>query len=98
VEGTPNSTRLHELEEKFQELESHLPDGPQKDAISVLHAMIQETSRRPASAPAATGELTLRDIANLYKSAPGMDGKAENEPLPMGTPAPDFELPDANGK
>jgi peroxiredoxin len=98
VEGKPNSTRFLELEEKFQELESHLPEGPHKEAISVLHAMIQEGSRHPISASTATGELTLKDIANLYKSAPRMDGKAENEPLPAGTLAPDFELPDANGK
>lgn len=98
MEGKPNSTRFLELEEKFQELESHLPEGPQKEAISVLHAMIQEASRRPDSASTATGELTLKDIANLYKSAPRMDGKAENEPVPVGIPAPDFELPDANGK
>jgi peroxiredoxin len=98
VEGKPNSTRFLELEDKFQELEPHLPEGPQKEAISVLHAMIQEASRRPVPASTATGELTLNDIANLYKSAPHMDGKAENEPLPVGTLAPDFELPDANGK
>jgi peroxiredoxin len=98
VEGKPNSTRFLELEDKFQELESHLPEGPQKEAISVLHAMIQEASRRPVPASTATGELTLKDIANLYKSAPRMDGKAENEPLPVGTLAPDFELRDASGK
>jgi peroxiredoxin len=98
VEGKPNSTRFLELEEKFQELESHLPEGPQKEAISVLHAMLQEASRHPVPALAATDELTLKDIANLYKSAPRMDGNTENEPLPVGLPAPDFELPDANGK
>ncbi|MGZ3336609.1 MAG: peroxiredoxin [Isosphaeraceae bacterium] len=91
-------TRFLELEEKFQELESHLPEGPEKQAISVLHAMIQEASRQPAPIAASTGEPTLKDIANLYKTAPRMDGKAENTPLPVGTPAPDFELPDANGK
>src|SRR3982074_2155230 len=98
VEAKPNSTRFLELEEKFQELESHIPEGPQKEAISLLHAMIQEASRRPVPASPGPGELTLKDIANLYKSAPRMDGKAENEPLPVGIPAPDFELPDANGK
>src|SRR3981081_552739 len=98
VEGKPNSTRFVELEEKFQELESHLPEGLQKEAISLLHAMIQEESRRPVPASTGTGELTLKNIANLYKSAPRMGGKAENEPLPVGTLAPDFELPDASGR
>src|ERR1700682_2315060 len=60
--------------------------------------MIQEASRRPVLALTGTGELTLKDIANLYKSAPRMDGQAENEALPVGTLAPDFELPDASGK
>ena len=57
VEGKPNSTRFLELEEKFQELESNLPEGPQKEAISVLHAMIQEASRRPVptSMPRCSG-------------------------------------------
>src|SRR3982074_1027310 len=80
MEGKPNSTRFLELEEKFQELESHIPEGPQKEAISLLHAMIQETSRRPVPAATATGELPVKDIASLYKSAPRMGGKAENEP------------------
>jgi hypothetical protein len=76
VEGKPNSTRFVELEEKFQELESHLPEGPQKEAISLLHAMIQEASRRPVPASPGTGELTLKDIANLYKKSdmPGFPG------------------------
>jgi peroxiredoxin len=96
MEGNP--TRFLELEEKFQELESHLPEGPEKQAISVLHAIIQEASRQPAPIAAATGEPTLKDIADLYKTAPRMYGKAENIPLPVGTPAPDFELPDTKGK
>lgn len=45
-----------------------------------------------------TGELTVQDIANLYKSAPRMEGRAENDPLPVGTPAPDFELRDSQGR
>lgn len=39
---------------------------------------------------------TLEGVANLYKSAPAMEGKAENRGLPVGTQAPDFSLPDAN--
>jgi hypothetical protein len=94
--GKPFTSRFGELEERFLELEPRIPQGPEKEAIALLHAMIQETQRRPAG-PAAGGELTLQDVANLYKSAPPMDGKAENTPLLVGAPAPDFELRDANG-
>jgi peroxiredoxin len=94
--GKPFTSRFTELEERFVELEPRIPQGPEKEAIALLHAMIQEAPRHPAG-PAAGGELTLRDVADLYKSAPPMDGKAENAPLPVGAPAPDFELRDANG-
>jgi peroxiredoxin len=92
------SNRFFELEERFRTLEPRLQEGPEKDAISVLHALIQESSRGRGSGPAANRELTLQDVADLYKSAPKMEGKAENQPLPVGTRAPDFELLDANGK
>jgi hypothetical protein len=38
--------------------------------------MIQEASRRPVPASPGTGELTLKDIANLYKKSdmPGFPG------------------------
>lgn len=41
--------------------------------------------------------MSLEFIANLYKTAPPMEGKAEKEGLPVGAQAPDFTLPDANG-
>jgi peroxiredoxin len=94
------SSRLHELEESFAGLAPQLPDGPQKEAISILHAMIHEMSRG-AGARAATadgGRPTIEDIANLYKTAPAMDGEAANQPLPVGTTAPDFTLADAHGR
>jgi peroxiredoxin len=94
--GKPFTSRFSELEERFLALEPRIPQGPEKEAISLLHAMIQEAPRRPAG-QAAGGELTLQDVADLYKSAPPMDGKAENTPLPVGALAPDFELRDANG-
>jgi peroxiredoxin len=94
--------RLQELETRFMELEPELSDTPEKQAISILHAMLQENLRAgsfrvPESGGQASG-VTLDDIANLYKQAPGMEGDAENEGLPIGTRAPDFSLPDANGK
>jgi peroxiredoxin len=92
-------SRLNDLEERFAALAGSIKDGPEKEAFSVLHGMIGELWRnlRPgASEPA--GGLTLADIADLYKTAPKMDGTAENQPLPPGIPAPDFTLPDAGGQ
>jgi peroxiredoxin len=37
------------------------------------------------------------DVANMWKTAPAMEGEAVNEPLAPGTKAPDFTLPDATG-
>lgn len=95
-----SNLRLQELEEKFNQLESQLPDTPEKQALSILHAMIQETRRAQATATTSGNgaKRTLDYIANLYKSAPPMEGVAENKPLPVGTRAPDFTLPDANNR
>ena len=92
--------RLEDLEQRFSQLKSRLKDTPEKEAISILHAMIQENRRQlPANAaPAREAGVTLEYVANLYKSAPGMQGEAENEGLPVGSPAPDFTLPDAHGQ
>ncbi|HLG50192.1 MAG TPA: peroxiredoxin [Chloroflexota bacterium] len=97
--GRPYTRRLNDLEERFAALAPDIPEGPSKEALSLLHGMIQELWRalRPGAAE-STNQLTLDDIANLYKTAPRMEGIAENEPLPVGTPAPDFTLPDANGQ
>lgn len=95
----PYNQRLEELEQRFSQLESRLKDTPEKEAISILHAMIQENRRQMPANAAPTGEVgvTLEYVANLYKSAPGMQGAAENEGLPIGSLAPDFTLPDAQG-
>lgn len=37
--------RLHDLEQEFAELASHIPDPPEKKAISVLHGITQELWR-----------------------------------------------------
>jgi len=97
------SERLQELEEKFNALEARLPDSPEKEALSVLHAMFHEERRTriPAGEDAPSngkGKMTLEQVANLYKTAPKMEGAAENMGLPVGIPAPDFTLPDANNQ
>ncbi len=95
------NTRLEELEQRFSDLQYQLENTPEKEAISVLHAIIHESRRRPSldGEPAhEETKVTLEDVANLYKSAPGMQGEAENEGLPVGVQAPEFTLPDANGK
>lgn len=92
--------RLHELEERFAMLASKLTDSPEKEAISVLHAMVHEmwrTLRVAAPGRREGRELTVADIAELYRHAPKMEGPARNTPLPVGTQAPDFALPDSSG-
>lgn len=95
------NNRLEELEQKYSQLASQLQASPEKEAISVLHAMIQEslrgTARTTPTGQNQTG-VTLEDIANLYKSAPDMRGTAEKAGLPVGSKAPDFSLQDAQGR
>jgi peroxiredoxin len=95
MDSKSNMTRLVELEQKFLELEPQIPEGPEKQAISLLHAMIQEAGRRRVGGP-TSGETTLEEVANLHKHAPPMEGRAENDPLREGTAAPDFVLLDAH--
>jgi peroxiredoxin len=92
--------RLHELEQRFGGLFAELNDSPQKEAISILHGMMQELWRqlRRTSSPLTERGLTIDDIANLYHHAPKMEGPARTTPLPPGTKAPDFALPDASGQ
>jgi len=99
--GQRYARRLNDLEQRFMALAESIPDSPEKEAISVLHGMIQEVWRSfSGSAPTgrAPSELTLEDIASLYKTAPEMRGEAICEPLPVGTPAPDFTLRDPNNE
>ncbi len=91
--------RMAELSQRFTQLAHKLKDSPEKEAISVLHAMIQENRREILSSSSdspQTSDRSFEKIANLYKTAPGMEGPAENQGLPVGTPAPDFTLQDAN--
>jgi peroxiredoxin len=98
--STNRQNRLEELETRFSQLASKLKESPEKEAISILHAMIQENRQSALAGMANPGgdDRSFETIANLYKSAPGMVGKAESDGLPVGSPAPDFTLPDASGK
>jgi peroxiredoxin len=99
--GQPYARRLNELEQRFKELAPSIGDSPEKEALSVLHGMVQEVWRNLAPAgqhATATTGLTLEDIASMYKQAPHMDGGAMSKPLAVGTPAPDFTLRDANNE
>jgi peroxiredoxin len=91
--------RLSELSQKFNQLEPDLEPSPEKEALSILNAMIQEVRhelvKNPASSPQA-GDRAFEKVANLYKSAPGMEGPSENLGLPAGIEAPDFTLKDAS--
>jgi peroxiredoxin len=93
--------RMLELTNRFSQLESQLGESPEKEAISILHAMIQESRREILNAQAGDqgqAERSLEYVANLYKSAPGMEGEAENQGLPVGIQAPGFTLADADGE
>jgi len=92
--------RLHDLEERFAALAPAIADSPTKDALAVLHGMLHEIWRsiRTSASPLSDRGVTLQDIAELYRHAPKMEGPARNTPLPVGTAAPDFALPDAGGR
>jgi peroxiredoxin len=92
---------MAELSQRFTALETELQDSPEKEALSILHGMIQESRRELLSSSTQNSSAQVQSfekIANLYKSAPGMEGPAENEGLPEGIEAPDFTLPDANAE
>lgn len=98
--ATPNE-RISELSQRFTALEPELKDSPEKEALSILHGMIQENRREMLAGydqNSQTLDQSFEKISNLYKSAPGMEGPAENEGLPVGIEAPDFTLPDADAK
>jgi peroxiredoxin len=98
--ATPNE-RMAELSQRFTALEPELKDSPEKEALSVLHGMIQENRREMLAGfdqNSQNLDQSFEKISNLYKSAPGMEGPAENEGLPVGIEAPDFTLPDADAK
>ena len=97
----PQPSRLEQLSTDFAALAPKLPDGPEKQALSLLHGMIQELWRSAGSArPAfeAPAGATLDDLKSLHEHAPAMEGDAINSPLSVGAKAPEFALLDANGR
>jgi peroxiredoxin len=92
----PDPQRLVRLEQAFLDLENDLDDSPEKQALSVLHGMIQELQRSALSPASASGPSPARgDVLELHRSAPPMNAPAVSTPLAVGTTAPDFSLPDA---
>ncbi|MCK8786542.1 redoxin domain-containing protein [Roseomonas sp. NAR14] len=96
----PQLRRLHEMEQAFAALAPEIKESPEKRAISLLHGMVQELWRnlRQSQPLVPGGGPTLQDVADLHQHAPKMEGPALNAPLPVGVPAPDFALPDAQGR
>jgi peroxiredoxin len=94
---TDISNRLHELQDKFQQLEPEVEDTNVKQALSVMHGMIQEIWRQLSDSSHESSTQQVQNISDIYKKAPKMEGEAMNKPLPEGKEAPYFSLKDANG-
>ncbi|MEH0826117.1 MULTISPECIES: peroxiredoxin [unclassified Micromonospora] len=88
---------LHELEQQFARLAPDIPDGPHKQALAVLHGITTEIWRTVQHDRMPGSGANIREIADLWQSAPPMEGAAATTGLPVGDPAPDFTLPDATG-
>jgi peroxiredoxin len=90
---------IHDLEQEFAGLAGEIPESPEKRAISLLHGIVMEMWRTQGAEVSANGDgaSAWLDVAELYRSAPSMEGEAVNTPLPPGTTAPDFELRDPSG-
>ncbi|WP_084260213.1 peroxiredoxin [Mycobacterium avium] len=88
---------LHDLEQQFAELAPQIPEGAEKQALSVLHGIVMEVWRGIERDRVPAAGVSTRDIADLWQGAPAMEGEAVNQPLAVGTQAPDFALPDASG-
>ena len=90
---------IHDLEQEFAGLAGEIPESPEKRAISLLHGIVMEMWRTQGAEASANGDgdWAWPDVAELYRSAPSMEGEAVNTPLPPGTTAPDFELRDPSG-
>lgn len=93
-----HATRWERLEKTFVDLAARIPESAEREAISVLHAMIQEVRRDGRDPLAGSDGPTLADVAEMYREAPKMEAPAIATPLSVGSPAPDFELPDAQNR
>ena len=62
----PTPRRLEDLEQRFHDLEEHIDESPVRQALSVLHGMIQEV-RRERRKDAGGSATPLDDIANTRK-------------------------------
>lgn len=93
-------SRIEQLEADFVALAPQLPDGTERKALSILHGMVQELwrSQQAGAMPQGRPGPTIEDIVDLHQHAPAMQGEAVSTPLAVGQPAPDFALPDANGR
>ena len=93
-------SRIEQLEADFAALAPKLPDGAERQALSVLHGMVQELWRVQTLGLGnhARSGPTIEDIVDLHEHAPAMEGDAINTPLAVGELAPDFALGDANGR
>ena len=72
--------RFAELAQRFLALELRLPEGPEKEALSLLHAMLQEVWRQVGAGPWEGGG--LEELRNLYKKAPKMEAPGWPRGLP----------------
>ena len=102
--------RLHDLEQRFDALFKRLSQSPEKEAISVLHGMMQELWREvhrgssaqsdlaSASRAVNTAGVSMDEITELYRHAPKMEGERVSTALASGTRAPEFALPDPSGR
>jgi peroxiredoxin len=90
---------IQDLEHDFASLAGEIPDSPEKRAISLLHGIVMEMWRSLGPGASADGgdDGAWPDVSELYRAAPPMEGEAVNRPLPPGTEAPDFALPDSSG-
>lgn len=97
MQTNPYPRALHELEQQFARLAPDIPDGPEKQALSVLHGIAMEIWRTMQHDRMPSTEGSVHEIADLWHSAPPMEGAALTSGLPIGVEAPDFTLPDASG-
>lgn len=73
---------VHELEERFGRLEGRIPEGPEKEAISVLHGIVMEVWRSLERDRMPADGVSIADVADLWKGTPPMEGEALNQPCP----------------